>query len=217
MKISRLAPIIAAAASLAAFSSARADVVLNFLGLQNNEEVLDYYNGGLGGNGSGPGPNYGITFGTDTLALIQGTDGGTGNFSNGPSDTIIYFLSGPGDVMNVAAGFNTGFSFDYVSSSTGSVSVYSGQNGTGSLLGTLNLSSTPDPYNVWEPIGVTFGGTAESVVFTGAANGIGFDDITLGSATAGAVPDNASIYSVLLAGLGLIASALAFRRKQFAL
>ena len=44
-----------------------AAVVLTFEGLQNNEQVLNFYNGGSGGSGSGPGPNYGITFGSDSL------------------------------------------------------------------------------------------------------------------------------------------------------
>jgi hypothetical protein len=33
-------------------------VTLTFNGLQDQEEVLNYYDGGLGGNGSGPGPTY---------------------------------------------------------------------------------------------------------------------------------------------------------------
>ena len=163
-------------------------ITLTFEGLGDQEEVLNYYNGGFGGNGSGPGPNYGITFGSDSLAIISDTAGGSGNFTNAPSgDTIVFFLSGVGDVMNVAAGFTTGFSFYYADQVgfTGSVGVYSGLDGTGSLLASLSLPSTPDPYNVFVPIGVTFAGTAESVIFGGSANYIGFDNITLGSSTPG--------------------------------
>ena len=43
-------------------------VTLNFEGLKNAETVSNYYNGGQGGKGSGPGPNYGITFGPNGLA-----------------------------------------------------------------------------------------------------------------------------------------------------
>ena len=150
--------------------------------------------------GSGPGPNYGITFGLDSLAIINTGGGGTGNFSNSPSgDTVAFFLSGPGDVMDVAGGFTTGFSFYYAAAFAGSVTVYSGLDGTGSVLATLPLPTTPNPYSEWLPIGVTFGGTAESVVFSGSANYIGFDNITLGSSTPGnAVPLPTALTSGIL-------------------
>jgi VPDSG-CTERM motif len=206
------------ALALAAGTSARAAITLTFEGLQNNEEILNYYNGGFGGNGSGPGPNYGITFGSDSLALIASSAGGTGNFSGQPSGvTTMYFLGGPGDVMNVAAGFNTGFSFYYADQVgfTGSVSVWSGLNGTGTELTSLSLPSTPDPYNVFVPIGVAFAGNAESAIFSGSANFIGFDNITLGSATPGSgngngVPDGASTMALLSSGLLALG---AIRRK----
>jgi hypothetical protein len=50
---------------------ASSDVVsLNFAGLNGDaqEQPLNFYNGGLGGLGSGPGPNLGITFGADALS-----------------------------------------------------------------------------------------------------------------------------------------------------
>ena len=43
-------------------SPAMAGPVLTFEGLQNFERVENYYNGGTGSLGSGPGPGYGITF-----------------------------------------------------------------------------------------------------------------------------------------------------------
>ena len=180
-------------------------ITLTFEGLGDNEPIDNYYNGGFGGNGSGPGPNYGITFGSDSLALIASYAGGSGNFTNPPSGvTVAYFLNGPGDVMDVAAGFTTGFSFYYADQVgfTGSVSVYSGLDGGGSLLASLSLPSTPDPYNVFVPIGVTFAGTAESVIFGGSANYIAFDNITLGSSTPG-VPEPSSMVLIGIGGIGL--------------
>ncbi len=117
--------------------------------------------------------------------------------------------------MNVAAGFNTAFSFYYSAPFTnGSVSVYSGLNGTGSLLATLALASTPDgnpplpyDYGVWYPIGVSFAGTAQSVDFSGTTNGIGFTDVTLGSVTPTPEPG-----TIALCVIG--ASALLFRRRK---
>jgi hypothetical protein len=92
---------------------------------------------------------------------------------------------------------------------TGFVNVYSGLNGTGSLLTTLNLAATPNPYTVWVPIGVAFSGTAMSVVFGGSANYIGFDDVTLGSETPGP-PDGGT--TVALLGMAFVGIA-ALKRK----
>lgn len=55
--------------------SAEAQTALTFEGLQNLKPVANFYNGGLG---SGPGTNYGTSFGADSLAVISGTNGGTG-------------------------------------------------------------------------------------------------------------------------------------------
>jgi hypothetical protein len=183
---SRLLTLVASIGLLAILPGvARSDVVtLTFEGLGNLAPVGNFYNGG-------PGGNLGIAFGPDSLAIISTAAGGTGNFSNAPSgSTVLFFLSGPGDVMNVAAGFDTGFSFYYADQVgfTGSVSVFSGLNGTGSLLASLSLPSTPNPYNVFVPIGVSFNGTAESVIFSGSADFIAFDNVTLGASSPNPVP-----------------------------
>lgn len=201
-----------------ASAASAAPIVLTFEGLGDQEAIDSYYAGGFGGNGSGPGPNYGITFGSDSLALIEGSAGGSGNFSNPPSGvTVAFFLSGPGDVMDVPAGFDTGFSFYYADQVgfTGNVSVYSGLDGTGTLLASLSLPSTPDPYNVWVPMGVAFSGTAESAIFSGSADYIGFDNITLGAATPGGVPEPAA-WTMMLLGVGAVGASLRASRKTLA-
>jgi hypothetical protein len=190
-------------------------IVLTFEGLLNQEEILNYYNGGLGGSGSGPGPSDGITFSPTALAIIDSDAGGTGNFGGEPSpSTIMFFLSGTA-VMNVPAGFTTGFSFFYSAiNSTGSITVYDDVNATGNVLATLNLPLTPfngapDPtgqFSPLVPIGVSFNGTAKSVDFGGTVNQIGFDNVTFGSATpeSGAaveVPTISVTGLVLMAGL----------------
>ncbi len=115
--------------------------------------------------------------------------------------------------MNVAAGFKTGFSFFYADQVgfTGSVSVFSGLSGTGSLLASLSLPSTPDPYNVFVPVGVAFAGTALSVIFSGAANFIAFDNITLGASSPIQTPEPVSM---ALLGTGLVGLGMVHRRKR---
>lgn len=177
-------------------AQANTALVLDFEGLGNLERILNFYDGGYGGFGSGPGPGYGISFGPDALALIDADAGGSGNFANEPSaNTIAFFLTGPGVVMNVNDGFTTGFSFFYTSAREGSVTVYDGPNGTGNVLATVPVEKqyntcgeSGDPsgaFACWDPVGVTFSGTAFSVNFGGSWNQTGFDDITLGSATPG--------------------------------
>ena len=191
-------------------STAKAAVTMTFEGLQNLEPINDFYNGGTGGFGSGPGPNYGVSFTPDSLAIIAETAGGTGNFSGNPSgDTIAFFLSGSGDTMNVAAGFKTGFSFYYSAAIyPGSVQVYSGLNGTGALLANIALAVTPQngsssyTYNNWQPVGVGFGGIAESAIFTGVANYIGFDNITIGAVSA--VPEPSTMFFWFAGGVLLV-------------
>lgn len=206
-----------------------AAIVLDFAGLDAlaNEGPADYYNGGAGSLGSVGGTNYGISFGTDTLTCASIENGGcnTSEIPGGPGANAISFLSGPGDVMNVSAGFTDGFSFFYTSPfSPGTVTVWSGLDGTGTLLATLSLSQTVNGvgdaacnganYCPYVASGVSFAGVAESVDFSGTANGIGFGDITIGSQIAGAVPEPGGM-ALVLAGLSVlgIRSRLQRRRK----
>jgi MYXO-CTERM domain-containing protein len=170
-----------AAASLVAASTANATVItLDFEGLGNNTNIGNYYNGGVG-------PNYGVEFVGNALSLVAGSAGGSGNFTNSPSmPTIMYWLDGNNTIMNVQAGFTTGFATYYTSiNSVGAISIYDGLNGTGNVLATLNLSALGSQaggvYDTWALAGTAFDGVGKSVVFSGDANYMGFDDITFGS------------------------------------
>ena len=195
MKIRMACRSLAISALMAGFAlPAFAQSTITFEGLRDGESINQFYNGGTGGSGSGPGANYGISFSPNALAVIDSDAGGSGNFGGEPSpDTAMYFVSGTA-VMNVAAGFTTGFSFYYTSYQyPSSVTVYDGLNGTGNVLATLALPVTPyngapDPYGTFSPfvpIGVSFAGTARSVDFGGTVNQVAFDNITIGSATPG--------------------------------
>jgi len=204
----------------AAAFSASAVTVLTFEGLQNNEPVANYYNNGLGGFGSGPGPNYGVTFTGGALALIDADAGGSGNFGGEPSPSTILFFLEESAIMNYAAGFDTGFSFFYTAIYySGLVTVWDGPNATGNILAQLQLPLTPnngapDPTGTFSPlvpIGVAFNGIAKSIDFGGTGNQIGFDNITFGSEIPQGVPDGGA--SSLLLGIGLLGM-VALRRVR---
>ena len=194
--------------------ASQATVVLTFSGFQAPyENILNYYNGGFGGYGSGPGPSYGIVFGTDALALPNGPGSNVCCEPGGSTGSMI-FLSGA-DVMNVPAGFTTGFSFFYAAPFyTGSVQVFSGPDGTGTQLASLFLNTNgstcgPLPYSCWTPIGVSFAGTAQSAVFAGTANYIAFSNVTLGSPNPG-TPEPGTL---IMFGSGALGLAGVIRRK----
>ncbi len=212
------------AAAICCAAPAKAQV-LNFDGITGCEvSVGNYYNGGTAGDGSGPGPNLGIVFSSNAITLQDFFAGGgsacnqVSNTGNMPSPPMgLFFLSGSAATMDVAAGFTTGFSFFYTAANVpGSISVWSGLDGTGIELASLALPTndsscvTTPTFCNWDPIGVTFSGTAESVNFGGSANQVVFDNITLNSSTPGTTPEPSTLVQI---GTGLIGLAGALRRK----
>jgi hypothetical protein len=213
-KLIAISTVSTAACLLSVGTAQAATIVLDFEGVGNELPVGNFYNGGAG-------TNYGISFGADALGIVDSDAGGTGDFGGEPSaSTILFFLGGSAATMNVAAGFDTGFSFFYSAAfNPGIINVYDGLNSTGTLLASLTLPTTPeagapDPngtFSPFVPIGVSFSGIAKSVDFGGTANQIGFDDITIGSATAGGgqeVPEPFTIIGTLIGGTA------AFRMKK---
>jgi hypothetical protein len=220
---------------------------LTFEGLQDFESIGNFYNGGLGGSGSGPGTNYGITFSPDATAFIQTLipdgsggyiPGGTGLFGGAPSpDTALMFCDGAcssgqtAETMDVAGGFSGGFSLYYSAPfSGGQLDIYSGLDGQGSDLGTLQLQTTAlsdssgdgncDEYGApsdpgapacpFVPVGLTFGGTAQSVVFTGATDAMFFDDVTFDTLGTGASAPEPAAGLMVAAGL----AGIVYSRKR---
>jgi len=199
--------------TVAAVPASATVVTLTFEGAGDLADLGNFYNGGTDSLGYS-GTNYGVSFGVDSMSVVDASAGGSGtNIGNNPSGvTAMFFLSDVGDVMDVAAGFNTGFSFFYAAGAPGNVTVYNGLDGTGTVLASLQLGATQNTYYSWSPIGVNFAGVAESVTFGGAANTIAFDNVTLGSSTPGGAlpePTTWAMMIVGLFGLGVIA-----RRKN---
>lgn len=202
----------AVAAILAVGSAGASPIVMTFEGLHDLEPVLDHYAGGAGGMGS-IGPDYGVYFSPNALAVRSIEAGGSGNFTNAPSgDTTLAYVDGDGVLMNVPGGFTGGFSFYYSAYEPGSVALYDGPDGTGTPLAWLDLPANAhdgcDPvanafYCNYDILGVAFKGTVFSVGLSGALNHIGFDSITLFSDFPDAVriplPGSAPLF-----GLGLL-------------
>jgi PEP-CTERM motif len=211
----KLKALVAAGALALAAPAFSAVVVLDFEGIADLSAVGDYYNGGGG-------TNYGVSFSNDTLALIDADAGGSGNFANEPTaDTVMFFLNSNNAILNYAAGFDTGFSFFYSSSTAATINIYDGVDGTGNLLGSIVLGAqgfegcTGDPtgsFCNWTAVGVAFAGTARSIDFGGTANQTGFDNITFGSDRP-VVPEP-STYALMLAGLASVGVMLRRRRQS---
>src|ERR1700752_3507872 len=112
--------ILAGVLALIAVPSSKADqVVLTFQGLDDHQAIGNFYNGGAG-------PNYGISFSSNVLALVSVFQGGSGAFALDPTLSPIMFISGTNGTnvtgsMNVAAGFGTGISFFYTTAFSGTV------------------------------------------------------------------------------------------------
>lgn len=193
-------------------ASANSGELLSFEGIGNLQPVGSFYNGA----GLSSTPNYGVTFSSNFYGLISIANGGAGNFAPNLTGTPAIFMLGPNGsaatgTMNVTGGFLTGLNFFYTAgfsgNKTATVTIWSGANGTGMVLATIQLSNnnagcTSPAYCTWSAIGLSFSGTAHSVTFSGPANELGLSDITIGSSMT-AVPEPSSVY-LLVSGLTLM-------------
>jgi hypothetical protein len=195
--------------------------LLSFQGLGNEQAVGNFYNGG----GLASTPNYGVSFSSNFLGLLPTTNTngfptGSGSFLPTPTSGPAIFICPGGvvadcgsgsstGVMNVANGFSKGINFFYAAGATETVTLWSGANGTGTVLLTISLSanSCSSSSNTcvyqWSQLGKTFSGTAYSVTFSGPGDQFGLADITLGSSST-AIPEPSSFY-LLASGLALLA------------
>lgn len=213
-------------------SAAGAEVVtLDFNSLDGEEREHPglFYAGGQGGQGglgSGPGPVYGITFSADALVactLQFACD--DPEASQTPTNVLRFldprasFLPDPAapSLMNVAGGFRGTYAMLYATNTAGSFRIWSGLNGTGTILRSVQLGVTEGCHDVganvclFAPVETTFQGLARSVEFVGIDFDLaGFDHITLDLANS-AAPEPAA-WALMIAGFGLAGATLRRRR-----
>ncbi|NMP31961.1 PEP-CTERM sorting domain-containing protein [Thalassotalea sp. M1531] len=189
-------------------------ITLDFEGIGIGADINDFYNGGTDSLGNS-GIDYGISF-ADAIACLDSDAGGNCNSANEPSpETGMIFLNNDSAILNLSSGFDTGFSFFYSSnSSAATVSVWSEEGATGTLLGSIdfgnnlgNCSGDPNGnYCNWDIGSVAFSGTAKSIDFGGTANFIIYDDVTFGSvdptsSNSVPTPTTIALFSIALFGL----------------
>jgi hypothetical protein len=169
---------------------------LDFNTLGNLQPVGNFYNGGS------TAPNVGVMFSSNFYGLKPISQGGGGNFSPDPTHTAAIFINGTTGspvtgTMTVSSGFSSGINFFYTAAFQETVTVWSGPNGTGTVLATIALSPNDGAcggsYCNWTDVGLSFSGTAGSVTFSGGANGLGLADITIGQSTT-VLPEPSSFY-----------------------
>ena len=160
---------------------------VSFSGLKDLEFVDNYYNGGMGSQGSGPGKNYQLVFTTNAQAIVSATKGGSGNFVNNPGGSpVMFFATGTNVTINATAGIDTAIWLSYSALQPGTATVYDGPNGTGNILASATLTPNNVGCNsykmcVWSPVGFPLSATVASIRFTGTANLLGIGAIHVGT------------------------------------
>lgn len=169
-------------------------------------EINDYYNGGTASNGAS-GPNRGVSF--VNVAGLSNQSPDFTYYANAPSPLGTAFAQGAA-FLNVASGVGNALAFYYSSPNdvVGAVRAFSGLNGTGTLLGTIDLVANfiDGTYDNWSIATLHFSGIARSFDFTASADtaAVLFDNLAT-------VPEPGM---GLMLGLGGAAALIARRRRR---
>jgi hypothetical protein len=157
-------------------SDALVPALLTFAPLQHYERPLSYYDGGFGWYGTGPGPNYGVTFGVDTPCYQYY------NGSNNPTPGVIALVAGDNSMLINFRYPIQALSYYFSSSVFVTLKAYSGPNGTGQIVGQSSFNAnTSGPfgnyYNTWTLRNWTWSADARSIVLDGMGDRWGLDNL----------------------------------------
>ena len=160
---------------LTASDSPNFDITLDFVGMQQFESVVGFYDGGLASFGSGPGPSYGAKFSNNSRVYYAY------NGSNEPSPGVVAPLLTDRVVIDLNYTIKD-ISFMYSSTVTVQINAFSGLNGTGDLVGSTSFSqNTNGPqfnrYNTWSQFDFRWANGARSIVFDGPGNHWALDSV----------------------------------------
>lgn len=172
--------VIASAPALASASAFSIDFEADWNANNQFAPDLDnYYNGGTASNGAS-GPNRGVSFVNVSGLSNQSPD--FTYYANAPSPLGTAFAH-DNAYLNVASGVGNALAFYYSSPNdvVGAVRAFSGLNGTGTLLGTIDLVANfiDGSYDNWSLATLRFSGVARSFDFTASADAAGvlFDNV----------------------------------------
>jgi hypothetical protein len=179
----------AAALALTSLQASASSFTLNFDQIGIGQQVGNFYNGDF------VGADFGVSF--NDFYTVSG-------FGETSQPNLAYSAGSTG-IIDVFGGFR-GVSFAYGNFSSTTYNVWSGLDGTGTLLGSTTLTGTPLAFSLGS---VAFSGEAHSLVMLGGAGQMGIDDLTL--STTAAVPEPASV-GLMLAGLALVGATV--RRRK---
>ncbi len=190
---------------------------IDFEGVTSYASVANYYNGGSDGAGAVGAQNLGVSFSGAALALANDPLGPY--FANAPTPGTVLFATDSSAYLDAAAGFTGSVSFWYsaLTSALDGVTLWSGTDGAGTLLGSLGLGAnaqiggcTSAPLCNWQQVSLSFAGTAHSIGFGGNAGNVAFDNITI-TAAVNPVPEPAT---ASLLALGVAGVWLSVRRRR---
>jgi len=202
----------ATAALLAAAPAFAAQTLIDFEGVGSFASIAEYYNGGTDSAGN-TGSQLGVAFSGAALALSNDELGPY--FSNAPSAGSVMFATDASALLNVAKGFTGEISFYYsaASSALDVVTIYSGLDGSGAVLGEVSLSRnaqlggcSDSAFCNWQRLSLSFNGTGQSISFGGNYGNVAFDNVTIS-----AVPEP---QSAAMLALGLIGLTTFLRRQR---
>ena len=161
-----------------------------------NGAVDGYYSGGTAADGS-TGSNLGVAF-----AGVSGlsNDNAFTYYSNAPSPLGVAYVFDSNAFINVAAGVANTLYFSYASPSAvaGAIKAYAGANGSGALLGSIDLAANSGAgYEAWTAKAFSFSGTALSFDLGAGANVVALDNLS-------SVPEASSLLMLLLGGAAVL-------------